>query len=326
MLGVWKKSLVCWIKLQTETLPTWTYGYNAAGDLGTDGEDSYVTDALGRLTEAWVRNPFGQDQHQLLAYDAFGNRTSTMTQAVTGWPAGQQAIPAAPGQSATSVSTVQNAEFRPAYIPRGQTRPELASFAAANQVPAKTAAGSLTGALYDLQGNLTRLYGTIANAATQLTLQYDALARVTRLGDSKNATAQTYSYDDEGLRSKIVDAKTGVITYDIYNEARQLIAQYEKTPTGALAWKKDIVYVGVKEVAEIDRTGKTWVTLTDHLGSPRFTWNGTAPAGGKPDGVNLIQQKYLPFGEALGGPTDTAKFAKGFTNHEQTDPSGLIYM
>jgi RHS repeat-associated protein len=34
----------------------------------------------------------------------------------------------------------------------------------------------------------------------------------------------------------------------------------------------------------------------------------------------------MPFGESLMDSASSAKFAKGFTNHEQTDPSGLIYM
>ena len=95
-----------------------------------------------------------------------------------------------------------------------------------------------------------------------------------------------------------------------------MIAQYEKIGTGALVWKKNIVYVGSKEIAEIDGSG-TNITLVDHLGSPRWTWNGS----GAP-----TQQKFLPFGESLTDPVSTARFAKGFTNHEQTDPSGLIYM
>ncbi len=81
-------------------------------------------------------------------------------------------------------------------------------------------------------------------------------------------------------------------------------------------WKKDIIYVGTKEIAEVSPTG-TSITMTDHLGSPRFTWDGvTTP----------IQQKFLPFGEQLTPPGVAAGISKGFTNHEQTDASGLIYM
>lgn len=95
-------------------------------------------------------------------------------------------------------------------------------------------------------------------------------------------------------------------------------------PGFALRLKKDILYVGGKEVAEVDAAGTSWITFDDHLGSPRFQWDGTSVT--QVDGVHLIAQKYAPFGEYLNDLTTQAKFAKGFTNHEQTDSSGLIYM
>ncbi|WP_306590490.1 RHS repeat-associated core domain-containing protein [Geothrix sp. 21YS21S-4] len=82
-------------------------------------------------------------------------------------------------------------------------------------------------------------------------------------------------------------------------------------------WTRDVVYVGTREIAEVDTQGAHY-TLTDHLGSPRFIVNG--------QGQVESEQKFLPFGESLTDATSAAKFAKGFTNHEQTDPSGLIYM
>lgn len=88
-------------------------------------------------------------------------------------------------------------------------------------------------------------------------------------------------------------------------------------PGWALKWRKDIVYVGTKELAEVDAQG-VHVTLGDHLGSPRFQVG--------PSGVVESTQKFLPFGEPLADPYTAATFAKGFTNHEHTDPSGLIYM
>jgi len=88
-------------------------------------------------------------------------------------------------------------------------------------------------------------------------------------------------------------------------------------PGWKLRWKRDIVYVGTKEIAEIDGTG-IHVTLVDHLGSPRFVVDA--------QGVVEAEQKFLPFGEQLTDANSMAKVAKGFTNHEQTDASGLIYM
>ena len=84
-----------------------------------------------------------------------------------------------------------------------------------------------------------------------------------------------------------------------------------------LRWKQDTFYVGTKEMAEVDTLG-LHVTLVDHLGSPRLIVNG--------QGQVEAEQKFLPFGEALADSSTSSRFAKGYTNHEQTDPSGLIYM
>lgn len=87
-------------------------------------------------------------------------------------------------------------------------------------------------------------------------------------------------------------------------------------PGWKVKWKKDIIYMGTKEVAEIDSAG-IHVTQVDHLGTPRFVTNAS--------GAVETTQKYLPFGETL-DIIGTQTAAKGYTNHEQTDPSGLIYM
>ncbi|HEY3270760.1 MAG TPA: RHS repeat-associated core domain-containing protein [Geothrix sp.] len=83
---------------------------------------------------------------------------------------------------------------------------------------------------------------------------------------------------------------------------------------GILVWKRDIVYVGTKEVGEIDADG-LHITQVDHLGSPRLLSDR--------NGNLEDEQKYMPFGQYLDGQQ---KSRKGFTGHEQTDPSGLIYM
>jgi len=83
---------------------------------------------------------------------------------------------------------------------------------------------------------------------------------------------------------------------------------------GILVWKRDIVYIGAKEVGEIDADG-LHITQVDHLGSPRLLSDK--------NGTLEDEQKYMPFGQYLDGQQ---KSRKGFTGHEQTDPSGLIYM
>ncbi len=69
-------------------------------------------------------------------------------------------------------------------------------------------------------------------------------------------------------------------------------------------------------MAEMDPTG-LHVTQVDHLGSPRFVTNGA--------GALEARQKFLPFGETL-EMSGSYGLGKGFTGHEQTDPSRLLYM
>lgn len=83
-----------------------------------------------------------------------------------------------------------------------------------------------------------------------------------------------------------------------------------------LVWEADILYVGTREVAEVDASG-LHVTHVDHLGSPRLVTG--------PNGQVESRQKYMPYGEMV-DPPETYTPRKGYTNHEATDPSGLIYM
>jgi RHS repeat-associated protein len=300
------------------TLASWAFSYDQAGQLLTDSEDAYGYDSLGRLTQAEVRDPqdaaSGHGLQQVMSYDAFGNRISLSSQKVTNWTT-PTSLPTAPTLTALAAGDTRVQSY-------AMTAGEIASMGATNRLPS-TVGGVATGAAYDAQGNLTQIWGIPGTSSSQLTMTYDSLGRVASLGDTANATSQTYGYDDEGLRIKVLDSKTGLVKYNVYDESRHLIAQYEVPSGGSLTWKKDLLYVGDKEVAEVDSSGKTWVEFLDHLGSPRFEWDGTASPV---TGTNLILQKYAPFGEYLNDPTTQVKFAKGFTNHEQTDASGLIYM
>jgi len=319
----------------------WKYGYDDLGHLGSDGEDWYSYDELGRLIGAFVRDPLDTAEGyanrglmQTFGYDAFGNRINASTKTLTAWTANAKPM------GTMSPTTILRAGLN--------TVTANASFSASdpaflkNQMPETTT----TGAHYDAQGNLERVYTTPGDTTTQVSMTYDALGRVTAM--TSKAGSEQYLHDDEGLRIRIWDGTK--YRYNIYNEARQLIAQYEMRLNnlekynddfvdwvprpdvvpevvainklapdgiGSLTWKKDIIYLGTKEIAEVSPTG-TSITMCDHLGSPRFIWAG----GSNP----VIKQKFLPFGESLTLPTDAAGISKGFTNHEQTDASGLIYM
>lgn len=293
----------------------WTFSYDAAGNLGTDNEDWYSYDRLGRLTQAYVRDLSGSTSAglwQKFSYDAFGNRTALSSQSITNWPA-TQAPPATPSSTALTGDPRNLQTYT-------MSAAEVSAMAATNHLPA-TLGGVATGvgaSGYDAQGNLKTVYKTPGQSGTQLGMAYDALGRVTSVADASRGVTETYSYDDQGLRMRIWDGT--IYRYNLYDEGRKLVAQYTKTPSGSLTWKDDVLYVGTKEVAQVGSDGKTRITLEDHLGSPRYEWDGSSGT------ATYIQQKFLPFGESLAVPTASALFAKGFTNHEQTDLSGLVYM
>jgi RHS repeat-associated protein len=103
----------------------------------------------------------------------------------------------------------------------------------------------------------------------------------------------------------------------LYNDARQLVSQYE-LPAGAAqpVWTRDILYLGARQVGEADEHG-VHLALVDPLGTPRSLLDA--------QGNLESRQKFLPFGETI-DQNGSLISTKGFTNHEQTDFSGLIYM
>ena len=127
---------------------------------------------------------------------------------------------------------------------------------------------------------------------------------------ASHTTPATVAGDNGSSFAVVVSNSSGAVT------SNTVLLTVTSPALGPLTWKRDIVYLGGKEVGEVDAAG-IHVTLTDHLGSPRLLVD---PGGA------VTEQKYMPFGESLTDPATMAKTAKGFTNHEQTDPSGLIYM
>ena len=180
----------------------WSYLYDAAGNLKTDGEDTFTYDLLGRLTNVALKRLDGSTVTQSFTYDAFGNRLSSQ----------------ASGNVPTSVL---NVSFSPNTVELNQR----------NQLPVQTAAGALTGAQYDEQGNLKYIWTSPGNPDTQLGLTYDALGRVIQLSDSKRGTVERYYYSADGLRVRVEEYLGGVLQktrYNVYNDQRQLISKYRK--------------------------------------------------------------------------------------------------
>lgn len=301
----------------------WEYAYDAAGNIVREYDrtrpegssfafDQYTFDELNRLVAAVIQSPTFGEQLQQFDYDAFGNRTSSSIMNVVNW----QGAKGASAASVTASALLDSPNRQVVNMAFTAGDPRLLK----NQLPTFTAAGLATGADYDAQGNLKRIYQKpTTGTPVTIYLEYDAFGRVIQSTNGATGTVEKYHYSAEGLRILVEEyagttlAKTRI---NLYNDARQLVSQYEKPAAGAVAWKRDIFHLGTREAAEVDAAGMH-VTQVDHLGSPRVI---TGPSGAL-EGT----QKYLPFGELL-EQSGTFKTAKGFTNHEQTEASGLIYM
>jgi len=305
----------------------WGYTYDGVGNLvrefdktrsdgaGSWAFDQYGYDELNRLVSAVVQSPTYGEQLQQFDFDAFGNRTSSNLLRVTGWSGPKGEATSLAYTSSSGLASAQNNQVVNASFTQGTT--ELLQ----NRLPAFTSTGVPTGADYDSQGNLTKVFEKPTSVdPVVLTMTYDALGRVLSVSSTKTEVTETYQYTAEGLRTVVQEYSGSTLQktkVNLYNDLRQLVSQYEKPVAGTLTWKRDILYLGTREAAEIDAAGMH-VTQVDHLGSPRVV---TGPTG-QLEGI----QKYLPFGELLEQTQGTYKTSKGYTNHEQTDASGLIYM
>jgi len=298
----------------------WKYQYDATGNLyrefdnlvSADGDtkyDQYGYDALNRLISAVIKSPTYGEQLQSFGYDAFGNRISSNTIRVISW-AGAPGASAVTQSAASTVPTIYNMTLNADDSALWQK----------NQIPSTALGVGVNG--YDSQGNLQSFERVLVNGTkVPITATYDSLGRVKTVAYtlSSATTTETYQYRADGLRTVVQEIKNGVAQptrIQIYNDAHQLVSMWTKASTGNLKWKRDILYVGTKEAAEIDSAG-LHVTQVDRLGSPRLVVG--------PTGLVESTQKYLPFGELL-EQSGSFVSAKGYTNHEQTDLSGLVYM
>lgn len=184
-------------------LVQWAYIYDSAGNLKTDGEDSFDYDLLGRLKLATVKRLDGSSVSQTFTYDAFGNRLSSTA-------------------SGNKPSSVINMAFRVDTVELNQR----------NQLPVQTDLGALTGAQYDEQGNLTYIWTKPGDPTTQLGLLYDALGRAIQMSDAaRSGFVERYFYSTDGLRVRIEEYLSGVLQktrFNIYNDQRQLVSKYRK--------------------------------------------------------------------------------------------------
>ncbi|WP_306591895.1 RHS repeat-associated core domain-containing protein [Geothrix sp. 21YS21S-4] len=253
-------------------LAQWVYTYDQVGnltresDLTTGSFDQYRYDSLNRLVEALVQSRDFGDQLQTFGYDAFGNRTSTQILAVLGWSGargGEDSIPS------TTTSPLLGAAGRD--VVNVSFDPASAALVQKNQMPAATAGGALTGAVYDAQGNLIQVFKKPGDAATALTMAYDALGRVTSLG-RPDGTSERYAYTAEGLRSLVEEWQGSTLVkrkYNLYNDGRQLVGQYEESLSGG------VVPAGTQALAAKTSAAKSLASTTKSTA-------GTASIGTNP--------------------------------------------
>lgn len=281
----------------------WNYKYDKAGLLVSNGEDDFSYACLDWLSQAKIRRLDGQGHpdpkavtNQEFRYDTFGNLTASLAKGVE--------------------ANVPAFEF---------STQDWACQSVRSHLP-PLIGGQLTGALHDGHGHLVQI-GKPDSPKKTLQLAFDALGRVTAIADPSEAVRDCFLYSAEGLRVCVESWKAAggglhcERRINLHDDRCLLVSQHgakadPKGQPGELRWRRDLVYLGSRQVAEVDQEG-VWTTLVDALGTPRWMVDQK--------GKVVAWQKFTPFGSTLdrGG---SRTFAKGFANHEQTEGNGLIYM
>jgi YD repeat-containing protein len=191
-------------------LRQWIYQWDSVtGWLKGDGEDSYTYDDLGRLMSVDAALPGSTSRiTQRFNYDAFGNQTES--RASSGAPAWINNF----AFNKTDASWLKN------QLPESSL--------------SDTGAPIPTGRSYSPQGYLKTIFKQAGQSGKQLSFDYDALGRVLVMTDTELGLTEKYAYTPEGLRWKVEEYHGGALTkirYNVYNDARQLVSQFEWVPS-----------------------------------------------------------------------------------------------
>lgn len=199
---------------------------------------------------------------------------------------------------------------------------------------------------YDIFGNMLSKLGTggaptasfAYNQKNQIIgLNYDPTGNLLSDGtpsfnyDANNQIKETgiyaYIYDAEGKR--VIKEKNVVpkeIKYYIYNQSGLPIAEYLKTGSGPICWKKDIIYLGLSIVQSADNPANQTCSLPpsdlvyyyhqDHLGNTRIITDQNG---------NIAEtHDFYPFGEKIATqPQSEDKFL--FTGKPRDAETGIDY-
>ncbi|MBL8279602.1 MAG: RHS repeat protein [Pelomonas sp.] len=176
--------------------------------------------------------------------------------------------------------------------------------ASTNQVTSVALNGSSANYGFDARGNLT--------AKGAQTFGFDLGNRM-----SWSSLGGSYAYDGLGRRIKVTSSD-GSTRLQLYSQAGQLLWA---TSTGGSrpASTTAYIYLGGKQIAEVNSAAGTQYVHTDALGSPVAHTGST--------GTLINRTRFEPYGYVAAGTKPSANTSViGFTGHVQDAETDLVYM
>ena len=173
------------------------------------------------------------------------------------------------------------------------------NYDAQNRLGSINSNGVYTGYVYDLNGNVT---GRGAQG------YYFDLGNRLQLAHGK----ASYRYDGLGRRIH-TSSSDGTVMLHYYSQSGQLLFQQRQNSASVQNIRH--VYLGGKQIAEVDSTYGTSYFHNDLLGSPVAKTNAS--------GAVIARTRYEPYGKTAAG---TDPNGIGFTGHVNDADTGLVYM
>ena len=178
-------------------------------------------------------------------------------------------------------------------------RNSVHNYDANNRLGSINTNGAFTAYAYDGQGNIT--------ARGTQGFYFDQGNRMVLANNKAN-----YAYDGLGRRL-VTDGVNGITVVQYYSQSgQQLFSQHRQ---GGAAQNIRHIYLGGKQIAEVNSTYGTSYFHTDALGSPVAKTNAS--------GALVSRTRYEPYGNTAAG---TVPNGIGFTGHVNDPDTGLVYM
>jgi RHS repeat-associated protein len=247
-------------------------------------QDQYAYDANGNV--ASIADQQEGVFNRSMGYDDLDRLTSTSAPGV--W-----------GSAAYAYDPVDN--LRAATV---GSRSSSFNFDGNNQLASVTTNGSTINYSHDPRGNLA--------SKGQQSFGFDIGNRL-----SWSSLGGSYAYDGHGRRFRVASSD-GSTRIQVYSQQGQLLWATSgggPRPSSSTAY----VYLGSKQIAEVNSVSGTQYSHTDGLGSPVAHSN----AGG----ALMTRTRFEPYGYVVQGAKPTADTSViGFTGHVQDAETDLVYM